>query len=370
MTRASWLPGDLDITIPQALLTSLTCALLVILVVLASVSTTVFGLYNPSWEGTNDFREQIDESESTLETVSDASEYSGLEPNGTVAFVIAPDEEYKDEEAEQIRQFTDRGGTLVVFENFETSGNALLSDLDSEARLDGQLLRDEEHYFRGPAMPVATTVENHSITTAVDQLTLNHATAVEPGNATVLVQTSEFAYLVDAPDEELDDEDELGTYPVATIESVGDGDVIVVGDPSITINAMLQEPDNAIFLEQIYNDADHVIIDISHNAGIPPLTKMVLVVRETPIVQVLLGGLVILGIIGASRGLLHRLREQVAGTPGIQRIQQRFGSRSTSDNQVMTPDERAAYLQRQHPDWDDERIERILTAFNRSNKEE
>jgi len=165
-------------------------------------------------------------------------------------------------------EFVAEGGTLVVLENFGTDGNALLSDVGAEARANGQLLRDERHHFRGPTMPVATGVENHTLTAGVTQLTLNYGTAIEPGNATVLVATSDFAYL--GPEEdELDNQDELRSYPVATVENVSEGQVVVVGDPSITINAMYDEPDNAPFVRGLYADADHVVFDRSHGADVP-----------------------------------------------------------------------------------------------------
>jgi hypothetical protein len=369
MTRARWLPEGWNVSAPRALLAALGCTVLVALVLLATVSTTAFGLYNPTWEGTSDLREEID-ADRDLDLLTDTTEYGDLDPDGAVAFVIAPDEEYDDEAAAEVRQFAEQGGTVVVFENFETSGNALLSDLGAEARFDGRVLRDEEHYFRGPEMPVATTVENHSLTAGVDQLTLNLGTAIEPGNATVLVGTSEFAYLAEEPDAELEDEDELATYPVATIESVGAGNVVAVGDPSITINAMVDEPDNAAFLERLYDDADRVVFDLSHQESVPPLTSALLVVRETPLLQVLLGGLAIAAVAGASRGQFGRVRRRLTSTAGWQRVRRRVGLRSGSDGQVMSADERARYLRREHPDWDEERIDRIVTAFNRTNEKE
>ncbi|MFC7071783.1 DUF4350 domain-containing protein [Halovenus rubra] len=369
MARASWLPEGWNVSLPRALLAALGCTVLVALVVLATVSTTAFGLYNPTWEGTSDLREEIG-ADRNLDLLTDTAEYGDLDPDKAVAFVIAPDEEYDDQAAAAVRQFAERGGTVVVFENFETSGNALLSDIDAEARFDGRVFRDEQHYFRGPEMPVATTVENHTLTEGVDRLTLNLATAVEPGNATVLVGTSEFAYLAEEPDAELDDEDELASYPVATIESVGAGDVVAVGDPSITINAMLGESDNAVFLEQLYADSDRVVFDLSHHESVPPLTSTLLVIRETPLLQVLLGGVAIAAVVAASRGQFRRLGRRLTGTAGWQQVRRRVGLRSDPDGQMMSADERARYLRRQHPDWDEERINRIVTAFNRTTEQE
>ncbi|MFC7058821.1 DUF4350 domain-containing protein [Halovenus salina] len=369
MTKPQWLPEGWNVSAPRMLLATLICSVLVALVVFATVSTTAFGLYNPTWEGTSDLREEIS-TERELDLLTDTAEYGSLVSDEAVAFIIAPDEEYDDEAAEQVRRFVERGGTAVVFENFETNGNALLSDLGAEARFDGRVLRDEEHYFRGPEMPVATTVENHTLTEGVDQLTLNLGTAIEPGNATVLVGTSEFAYLVEEPDTELDDEDELATYPVATVEPLGEGQVVAVGDPSITINAMVDESDNAVFLERLSQNSDRVVFDLSHQESVPPLTSAVLAVRETPLLQVLLGGVAIVAVAGVSRGRFRRTRKRLASTAVWGRLRRRAGLRTAPSGQVMTAEQRVRYLRREHPDWDDDRIERVVIAFNRTSEEE
>ncbi|SDK11330.1 protein of unknown function [Halovenus aranensis] len=371
MVRASWLPEGWQVSVPRALLVALGCTVFIAVLLLATVSTTAFGLYNPTWEGTSDLREQIDTGSATeLDVITDTTEYDTLDSDETVAFVIAPDEPYDSAAAEQMRQFVSRGGTVVVFENFEPQGNVLLSALGVDTRFDGRVIRDEQQYFKGPEMPLATTVENHTLTTGVDQLTLNLATALEPGNATVLVRSSEFAYLVDDPDEGLDDDDELATYPVATVESLGSGTVVAVGDPSITINAMVGEPNNAAFLEQLYSGTDRVMFDLSHQGSVPPLTSVVLTIRETPLLQTLLGGIAIVTVAGVSRGQTRRLRDRLHRTTIWEQLRQRTGRRLATDRQTMATDERAAYLRQQHPDWDEDRIERIVTAFNRTKEQD
>ncbi len=139
-------------------------------------------------------------------------------------------------------------------------------------------------------MPVATGVENHSLTDGVDRLTLNYATAIEPGteNATVLATTSDLAYLT-PEDDRLEPGDRLGTHPVATVEHVGRGRVVAVGDPSLVINAMLDRPDNGRFVRELYADSDRVLLDVSHAADLPPLTAAVLTIRDARPLQVLLG---------------------------------------------------------------------------------
>ncbi|QCC60469.1 DUF4350 domain-containing protein [Natrinema thermotolerans] len=367
----SWHAGVLDgdgVDWPRLLLAGLVLSLLLALVIAAATSSAAFGPYNPSWEGSSELRGDA-ESAPGVEThlLRDTAEYEELPATETVAFVIAPEEPYEGEDVARLREFVANGGTLVVLENFGEPGNALLADVGAQARVDGQLLRDQRHHYQGPAMPVANEVGNHSLTDGVDQLTLNYGTAVEPGNATVLVSTSGFTYLGPEGDD-LDEQDELRSYPVATVESVGDGRVVVVGDPSVTINAMYDEPDNAAFVRGLYADADHVVFDRSHGGPVPPLLGAVLTLRDSPPLQLFVGGLGIGVVAALSRG---RPRTWLEGVRA--RLPARFRPVESSEERPSYPGlsdaERAEFLRRRHPDWDEERIQRVITALNHPRSE-
>jgi hypothetical protein len=365
VSRLGWFRDGNGLNWPRVLLVALACTLAVSLGVVSATSTTAFGPYNPAWDGASDLREQVDgDAGIGSEFVTDTDRYLSVDPEQTIAFVIAPDDTYGSAESAQVRQFVANGGTLVVLENFGTSGEALLADIGAEARLDGDLLRDERNNFEAPLLPIATGVTNHTLTEGVDQVTLNYATAVQPGNATVLVRTSDFAYLVEDEEEELDDDDELGAYPVATVEAVGEGRVVTVGDPSITINAMLDQPDNAAFLRGLYERSELVLFDISNTEGLPPLTDALLTLRSSSLLQ---AGLGLAGIAGfallSGFRLWPRIRRSLSGMRSG-RLSLWTGPRADLAP-PMSDEQRAAYLRRQHPDWDEDRIERVITALNR-----
>ncbi|SEP93259.1 DUF4350 domain-containing protein [Natrinema salaciae] len=353
---------------PRVLLLALAVTVLVALGTVAATSSTAFGPYNPSWDGSSTFRADVaDDPGVERHLVRDTTRYDELPANETVAIVVSPTDSYDGADAERLEAFVAEGGTLVVLENFGEPGNALLAAVGADARADGQLLRDERHHFRGPTMPVATSVENHTLTTGVDQLTLNYATAVEPGNATVLASTSDFAYL--GPEEDdLDEEDNLRSYPVATVENVSEGRVVVVGDPSITINAMYDEPDNAAFVRGLYADADHVIVDRSHGAELPPLSAAVLTIRGSPLLQLVVGTAGI-GLVAVA----SRVRTRTALEAAQSRLPARFRPAGSHDARPSGPGlsdaERAEYLRRRHPDWDEDQIQRVMGALNHHRSE-
>ncbi|MDJ1434307.1 DUF4350 domain-containing protein [Halostagnicola sp. A-GB9-2] len=349
---------------PIVLLTVLLVTVVAGFGIAGSTSTAAFDPTNPSWDGTGEFDDDIENNpEIERELVRDTTQYDDIEPDNTVAFIVSPDEEYDDGDAERVRQFLERGGSVVILDNFGSSGNELLESVGAEARTNGQLVLDVESYNNGPAMPVATGVETHSRTDGVDELALNHATAVEPGNATVLIETSNFAYLGTSPDDELEADSDLRSYPVATVESVEEGEVILVGDPSITINSMYEESDNSAFLAQQYTDREHVLMDISHTNELPPLTNALLTIRSMPVLQGLIGG----SMIAAIALVLRR-----EGTPlfTVGRLSQLSGPDEIDRSETLSSESRVAYLRREHPEWDEDRIQRVIRALNKNDSKE
>lgn len=339
---------------PRIVLIVLLLAVIGTIGVATAVSTAPFSPYGATWEGTSEFRTHIEDTEDReLEIVTSSSGYDDLEAADSAAFVFAPREGYSAADIDHIVDFLDRGGTLILLDSSGLHANELLSGLDAEARLDGQILQDDRHYAQGPLMPIATEILNHSKTLGVEQVTLNFATAVQPGDASLLVNTSAFAYLGE-PDDEIDDDTELTSYPVATLESIGDGELVVVGDPSIAINAMFGEPDNRPFLDAVAGEAGTVAFDTSHGPDVPPTQLVLLWLEDTPLAQAILGlGLVFAVAIIGERGL--RLRGRAVD--------------DSPDFPEMTAEERIAYLANEHPAWDRQHIERIVGAFNRDDTE-
>lgn len=339
----------------KALLAALVLAVIISVGVVGATSSTAFGPYNPNWDGASDFRSAVDADRDTTLHYSDTVEgYGELPTDRSVAFVIAPEDSYSPEEAEQIAGFVAEGGTLVVMDNFGQHSNALLEDLGAESRLDGRILRDEREYEGAPVLPVAGNISDHPFTSDVEQLSLNYASAIDAGNADVLVASSEYGYLVADPDRRIDDEDQLASYPVVTLESIEDGEIVTVADPSLVINVMYDEPDNAQFLKNTWNESDHVLIDLSKGENVPPLAMALFTLRGSSILQAIVG---LVGIV------------LVAGVPRAEASIGRIQKRNEGIEIDISDDDRMAYLRNEYPEWDEERISRVIGALNHADKE-
>jgi len=340
-----------EITYPRVLLAALIVTLVTAGGIGLSTSSTAFDTYNSEWDGTSDLRD-VAAANATVEIERSTAAYTQQSPNSTTAFIISPTDSYTETDANRIASFLSQGGTVVVASDFDSHTNPLLAQLGVETRFDQQLLRDEQHYYRGPDLPVATNVTETPLLGNVSQLTLNHGTALGPGaNSTTLVTTSGFAYLDENQNGELDENESLSERPVVVRESYADGEVILVSDPSIFINTMLDAPDNRRFARHLAEDADTVIFDYSHRTGVPFAVGIVLAVADEPLLQFL----VIAVLVGLCAGVWKR-----RGVGGWWR---ESDSEATITNTGVTHDELTTRITAQHPEWDDDRVERVARGI-------
>ncbi|AGB39260.1 DUF4350 domain-containing protein [Natronococcus occultus] len=223
--------------------------------------------YNPGSEGTSELRQTVaDDPDSEDATVGN----DDLEDADAAIAIPGPE---TDESTADAAAFVREGGTLIVLAD-DPSADDVLESVGAEARLEDGVLRDDRHHHRGPAMPTATETADHELTAGVDRLGLDRATAIEPNDATVLATTSESSYLVDDPDATRDEETTPEPHPVVTVEDVGGGTVLVVGDAALATNGGLDREDNAALLANGYADADRVVLLAPGADDPPPLATL------------------------------------------------------------------------------------------------
>lgn len=249
----------------------------------ASTSAAALGPFNPDWNGGQELRTVAESGPRGPVALQSASGYPA--DGEAVVLALSPDapgEAGRDRAARFVRQ----GGTLVVADDGSGAGNELLSAVGASARIDGTLLRDEHRYGPSPAFPVATNVTDHRFTRGVDALVLDAGSAVDPGDASVLVGSSGFAYLDRNDDGSPNDGERLRSHPVVTVEAVGDGTVVAVSDSSLFLNAMIDRRDNRAFAEALVSDRERVVIDAAGHDAAPPLAAASRALRGSAFVQI------------------------------------------------------------------------------------
>lgn len=343
-----------ELTYPRLLLGALVVVVVAAGIVGLSTSSAAFGSYNPGWDGTSDLRTLASETGATTELTQETVIYERVAPEETIAFVLSPTDRYDPGEVDRVRGFVRAGGTVVVAGDFAGTANSLLTDLGVASRLDGRPVRDERRYYRGPSLPVATNiVEGYAVTANVSRLTLNHPTVVAPGrNSTILVNTSGYAYVDANGNQALDDDETLRERPVVVAESLGDGRVVVVSDPSVFINAMLDVPDNRQFASNLVTDTGTVVFDYSHRTGIPWAVAVVATVADQPLLQL------VLVVLLTGVCIVSWYRRKGLGLPWAD---------TTSDQPVsdvgLSREDVIARVTGRHPEWNEERVERVARGI-------
>lgn len=329
-----------ELTYPRIVFVAVLLVTLTTLGVAVGTSSAAYGSYNYEWDGTSDVRTVAGDAGADVEIVRATSGYQQADAESTTAFILEPTEAYSGAEANAVASFLDRGGTVVVAAEGDGEANRLLTELGVDSRFDGRALRDEQRYYRSPALPVAAPVRETAATSNVSQVTLNHGTAVTASaNATPLVNSSVFSYLDANANGELDPAEPIQQRPVVVREDVENGSVILVSDGSVFINGMLDRTDNRRLAENLLGGSDTLLIDHQRRPAIPDAVALVLTTADSPPRLVLLGA-VLITVTGVA------WRRRGTGKEGDDATEQ---SRRAVEKR----------LSERRPEWDDERVERV-----------
>lgn len=364
---SDWQPFGLSI--PQLLLVLLTLSLCISVFFVATTTTTGFSPYNPDWDGTREFR-NLASTTGELTVATDTNQYGAVNPDATTAFVFAPTEKYADADKEAIGRFVQQGGMLVIADTSDSYGNDLLGAIGASAQFDGRILRDEQHNLQSSALPKVSDTSNHQFVSNVSTLTLNYGTAVEPGESRSILNSSSVSYLSRNGTDTLTGETELRSYSVVTVESVGNGTIVTVGDPSIFISSMLDESDNKKFASTILNQRSNVLLDQSHTPSPPPLVAVMLALRSSSLTAAAVLVVVIGLLLGGSswynsryRSLLRRWIDSVIADYRTDTVtDHRLETGSGSQLLHSDPETIRNVLQERHPEWDEEQIDRVIAG--------
>ncbi|ACL16181.1 conserved hypothetical protein [Methanosphaerula palustris E1-9c] len=218
-----------------------------------------FSSTNVQWNGTSQFFGKIDGTDVT--DVSTLNSYS----NATL-LIIAPTRDYTGGEAEAIRTFLMRGNTLILADDFGT-GNSLLQGMNSGITLLQDNLSSIDTGYTESTSVLAYPNQSHTLLRGVDTLCLDRPAAILGGNP--LMATSRLSWIDTDGDHHPDNDENFRQYTIMANETFGDGELIVIADPSIFINGMVSSGDqwsNQRFIENIIGIQPPILVDTRHSA--------------------------------------------------------------------------------------------------------
>jgi len=185
----------------------------------------------------------------------------------SVMLLTIPYTHYDTWELEMLKSFLIEGGILVLMDDYGY-GNELLEYLNLSVRFSGKPLLDPLFNYKNKWFPKISIFSNHTIFQNVTTVLFNHATAlVNTSDVEVLAWSSSFSFLDLNDDGKYTSNEPMGPLPVIAKKDFGNGSLILISDPSIIINSMIDMEDNQKFLTNLINVHGkplHVLFDISH----------------------------------------------------------------------------------------------------------
>ena len=202
-------------------------------------------------------------------------------------------------------------GRIVLADDYGY-GNQVLEYLDIDARFSGDTLFDPLINYRNQNLPRIVHFNPDPLTIGLEGLGFNHATSIlHTSNTSILAQSSSFSFLDTNNDGMFDDEEPVGPLPVISRHYKGEGEIILVSDPSLFINSMEPLDENEVFIRNIADSTNSLYIDQSH---LPPSdlhqTKdFITRGREFLAEPLVTAGVITLAIAVTLRPIWHRKKE-------------------------------------------------------------
>jgi len=291
---------------------------LIIVTIVALVTLVVAGRFyfsEASYSATNPFWDSLGMATSIYGTYNlySLQELSGA-GEGSTLLVIGPTKDYTPGEASLILDYLNRGGRVVVMDDYGTA-NTLLKGLNSPVLLNQTPLCQSSNYYENPSFPVISNISGIPETRNVKELVLNHPVSLNlTGPALVVANTSQLGWLdiVDNGYVDVDENEKFNEYTVIASMNYDRGELLIIGDPDIITNGMLDKGDNRIFIDNILSEGA-VYVDMSHGHEMPPLAQILYVIRTDLIAQIVCTLLILIGGYACYRrtdiiGLLNRFR--------------------------------------------------------------
>jgi hypothetical protein len=269
------------------------CAFL--LVFHLSTNNMDFSHYNTGWNGTTTFFSDLDRHR--LVEVYDLKDLAGSQKNSTL-LILAPKNSPTPQQLTAYRTFLEGGNTIVVADDFGT-GNEILHGLESRITILPGNLSSLDRRYANSYMIVAYRQLENTTPPVPASLALDRPAALDGG--TPLMFSSVMSWIDKNGDRRLNAIEDMGMFPVLAYESQGKGRIIVLSDPSILINSMYSQAENADDRELVQNilgTDGKIFVDQtnSRTADASGISRILHIVRTTISIEIAVICIMILGL--------------------------------------------------------------------------
>jgi hypothetical protein len=188
-----------------------------------------YSAYNIYWDGY-----------SKAVSICNASiSYYGI--NNATAIILIPMIKPPKSLVEELMNFTVSGGTLIIISNGGYYGNYILKYMGLNAAFANTTVVDPIMNFVNEHLPVATVSTNYQEVIGAQYVILDNTTYIEvpnEGNYEVMVWTSPFSTSGITK----------GPFPIVVLTHYGRGIIVLISDPAIFMNSLINHYGNAQLL--------------------------------------------------------------------------------------------------------------------------
>ena len=341
-----------------------------------------FSVFNTGWNGSSSFfkdyvstydTQLVPSSEDIyLNTVLRDLTYLDVVPDDSIILILGPTRSYSQRELAYLASFVGEGGILALSDDFGV-GNEILEYLGLEARFSGGLLLDLA-YTSSAVFPVVYGSDGSGI---AQTLMLNYA-SVLTGVSDAFPYSSPASFLDVNPHGILHDREPAGPYEVvvparrtlgpfalAAVVPYGQGQVHLLSDPSIHINATYDKEDNRAFILEYLGalrgtEGRSLYIDEAHYAHdeIFDVVDVVLATNKNAYVQY--GVAAILLLI-----LLHELPLGAVARRASDAVDALLRRNAKKEQVRVSAKELAQLVHEEVPEWDVRSLYSFYAKFRR-----
>jgi len=247
----------------------------VFVLILLAVTPTItqeedFNINNTAWNGYSSLLSILEEEGYSVNPPP--KHLDRLVGSRSILMVVSPQTPFSEREAHTIKRFVEEGGSLLVADDFGEA-NSLLTHL-LPVSISNDLVLDL-HSDKRPVFPLVVLGKTYQtfFSSQATNILLNYSSTIHLGKTLggviTLATTGSQSWLDSDLDNELDKEEPTGPFPVMLAAEIGDGRVVVISDPSMFINDMIDREDNKQVLLDVVTwlatgGKTHILIDTGH----------------------------------------------------------------------------------------------------------
>jgi hypothetical protein len=247
--------------------------LLLSLIGFGNITLTDYSIYNTNWNGLSTFRDITESNGYEIKPVISSISSVNRVNEPSILVIIGPTAFYDPIASTAIIDYLNNGSSIIVADDFGSSSELLLF-LGITTSFSGQLLLDAGSYDKNVSLPIITSFNSHPVFQGVSSLEFNYASALSGTGGSALAYSSSLSWLDTNANYAYDAGEQMGPFTVISTFNYGNGSLMLISDPTLFNNDMINRADNSQFAINLINWATNgdntylILVDEGHRGDV------------------------------------------------------------------------------------------------------